>query len=156
MNEYPTWRYVLILMLVIFGFLYALPNLYGDDYAIQLSSRNAAVIPNGFVAQLESVLKKQGVSFSSVVSDAPKSQSVLIRFDDAAAQTKAKDVLEALYKKNFAVALNLAPRTPAWLQAIGANPMRLGLDLRGGVHFLLEVDTAKMLKDRFTRENDYY
>jgi preprotein translocase subunit SecD len=152
MNEYPTWRYVLIIAMVVLGFLYALPNIYGDDYAIQLTSRNSAGIPSGFVTQLKAAMTKQQVGFTSVVSAAPKSQSILIRFSDAAEQTKAKDLLEALYKKNYAVALNLAPRTPKWLQAIGANPMRLGLDLRGGVHFLLEVDTAKMLKDRFTQD----
>lgn len=149
MNHYPRWRYILLIILIAVGVVYALPNLYGDDYAIQLSARNSMAIPVNFSANVTTALKKHHAAFLSIENEP---RDVLIRFAASSDQNQAKDLLQALYNKQYSVALNLAPRTPQWLQDIGAQPMRLGLDLRGGVNFLLYVNLPGMLKDRFTQD----
>lgn len=146
MNQYPLWRYILIAVIVILGILYAAPNLYGEDPAIQITPKNAVALPPTTLALIQDNLKKQNISYLSVNSE--NNNNLLIRFKDTEEQLKAQDVLQAVLGTDYTVALNLAPKTPAWLQAIGAQPMRLGLDLRGGIHFLLEVDTTAMMKER--------
>lgn len=149
MNRYPLWRYILIVILIVLGFLYALPNLYGEDPAIQISNKNGDAIPAQVLSQVSSALNAQQISFSSIK---PEAHSVLIRFLDPNDQLKAQDVIQATLGEDYSVALNLATRTPAWLLAIGAQPMQLGLDLRGGIHFLLYVDTDALIKH--TQEGD--
>lgn len=146
MNRYPLWRYFLILFLVVFGVIYALPNFYGEDPAIQISTQDGSVLPVSLEQQVKQTLTTQKLSFSSVNQQSP--DNLLVRFTDTETQLKAQDVLQAAIGPRYVVALNLAPRTPKWLSAIGANPMKLGLDLRGGIHFLLQVDVAAMLKER--------
>lgn len=144
MNRYPAWRYVLILILVALGVLYALPNLYGDDAAVQISMKGGITLPTTLTSEIESALTQQKISYKSVERE---ENSYLVRLAHADDQSKAQDVLQATLGDKFSVALNLAPRTPDWLQAIGAEPMKLGLDLRGGIHFLYQVDVKSMLKE---------
>ena len=155
MNRYPLWKYILILVLIGLGVIYALPNLYGEDYAIQLSRKASFTAANpsnasDMSASIRTSLQDANVPFISIHSAKPG--TFLIRFKESEQQNKARDVLQADFGKTFSVALNLAPKTPAWLLDLGAQPMRLGLDLRGGVHFLLYVNTPAMLKDRFQQD----
>lgn len=143
MNRYPLWRYILILVLIVIGIIYALPNLYGEDPAIQISNKNGDPLPAQIANQVGTALTAQQIPFSSIK---PEAHDVLIRFVDANDQLRAQDVIQATLGEDYSVALNLATRTPAWLLAIGAQPMQLGLDLRGGIHFLLYVDTDALIK----------
>ncbi|PHQ79603.1 MAG: protein translocase subunit SecD [Coxiella sp. (in: Bacteria)] len=145
MNKYPVWRYVLILVLIVFGVVYALPNWYGDDAAVQISIKGGATIPVGTTVKLQQALKQSQIGYKSVVE---KDGAILVRLTDADTQAKAQDVIQAVLGNKYTVALNLAPRTPQWLQSIGAQPMKLGLDLRGGIHFLYQVDVKAMMKER--------
>ena len=146
MNRYPLWRYLLIIFLVVFGVIYALPNVFGEDPAIQISTQNGAHLPAEVIQKVSAALTQQNISYLSLKQQS--ANDLLIRFKDTEAQLKAQDRIQAALGSNFVVALNLAPRTPHWLSAIGAKPMKLGLDLRGGIHFLLKVDVAAMLKER--------
>ncbi|ATN74570.1 protein translocase subunit SecD [Coxiella burnetii] len=145
MNRYPLWRYILLAVLII-SLIYALPNLYGEDPAIQISAKNSAPI-EAVEEKIKSTLNAQHISYLSV---RPVDNTVLVRFPSTEDQLKAQDVIQAVVGTDYSVALNLAPRTPRWLQAIGAKPMRLGLDLRGGIHFLLDVDVGAMVKAQET------
>ena len=146
MNQYPLWKYILIIVLIIWGVLYALPNFFGEDPAIQVTTQNSTVFPANIEQTLSSGLKKQNLPYLSIKPQS--SHSLLIRFPDTETQLKAQEVVQAVLGSNYVVALNLAPKTPKWLRAIGAEPMKLGLDLRGGIHFLLQVDVDAMLKER--------
>ena len=145
MNHTSIWRYIFIVVLISLGILYALPNLYGDDPAVQVSIKGGADLPTTLVAPITAVLQEQHIAFKSIVADG---NDYLIRLDNPETQAHAQDVIQATLGDSYTVALNLAPRTPAWLQAIGAQSMKLGLDLRGGIHFLYQVDVDSMLKER--------
>ncbi len=136
MNRYPLWKYLLLLVVLVVGLLYALPNLYGEDPAIQISKRDGAV-STALQSQVETVLKKDGFRYKRIEHDG---SSLLVRFYNTDTQLKAIDQIKTALGNQYVVAVNLAPATPGWLRAIGANPMYLGLDLRGGVHFLLQID----------------
>jgi preprotein translocase subunit SecD len=145
MNRYPLWRYILLAVLIILGVLYALPNLYGVDYALQVQPK-AGVAPTPVLGQqITTALDAQRMPYRSITQ---QPYSYLIRFADPEDQLKAQDILQAALGADYTVALNLADRTPAWLLAMGAKPMKLGLDLRGGLHFLFEVDVDGMLKEQ--------
>ena len=137
MNKYPLWKYLIILAVIIPGFLYALPNLFGEDPALQVSATRAAVIDQGTEQQLVSALNDNGIAFSKLQR---QEEGIQLRFKDTDDQLKAKAIVENELGDKYTVALNLLPATPAWMDAIDARPMYLGLDLRGGVHFLMEVD----------------
>jgi preprotein translocase subunit SecD len=137
MNKYPLWKYLIILAVVIPGFLYALPNLYGEDPALQISATRAAIIDESTEQQLKSVLDEKGISFHSLQRT---ENGIQLRFNNTDDQLKAKAAAENELGEKYTIALNLLPATPAWMDAIDAKPMYLGLDLRGGVHFLMEVD----------------
>ena len=137
MNKYPLWKYLIILAVVIPGFIYALPNLFGEDPALQVSATRAAIIDDGTQQQITSALNESGISFSKLQK---LENGIQLRFKDTDDQLKAKAVVENELGDKYTVALNLVPATPAWMDAINARPMYLGLDLRGGVHFLMEVD----------------
>ena len=138
MNQYPAWKYLLIIALLVVGIFYALPNLYGEDPAVQVSSgRSSAAMDDTIQALLESKLGDAGISSISLEVI---ERGLLIRFNNTEDQLAAADLFKDALGPDYVVALNLAPSTPAWLQAINALPMYLGLDLRGGVHFLMEVD----------------
>ena len=136
MNRYSLWKYLLILLLVGAGGLFSLPNIYGKDPALQVSSSRAE-ISELTEFQVASALDEAGIAYKAT---AVREENLIIRFNDEESQLKARAVVEDSLGRNFVVALNLAPATPGWLQRLGAEPMFLGLDLRGGVHFLMEVD----------------
>lgn len=145
MNQYPLWRYVLLAFIILVGVIYALPNLYGEDPAIQISAKEGASITTAELEKrIASNLNTQNIPYQSFQRT---TNTVLVRFPNTEAQLKAQDVIQGSgIGKDYLVALNLASRTPRWLQAIGAKPMRLGLDLQGGIHFLLDVDVNAMIK----------
>ncbi len=155
MNRYPIWKYVIIVIMLLLGTIYSLPNLYGEAPAVQVSPGKATVkLDNASLSKVESLLQAEGLQAGMIQMEG---HSIKARFDDTTAQLKARDALEKAFnpnpaEPNYVVALNLLPRTPAWLQALHANPMYLGLDLRGGVHFLLQVDMAGAL----TKKADVY
>lgn len=137
MNEYPLWRYLLVLIVVTIGVLYALPNLYGDDPALQVSARRSEVVDDALAARVTDALKAANIE---VKRSEMQHKRVLLRFNDVDARAKAREVVEKAVGERYIVALNMAPATPDWLRKIGAKPMYMGLDLRGGVHFLMQVD----------------
>ena len=136
MNRYSIWKYLLILLLVGAGGLFALPNIYGKDPALQISSSRAE-ISELTEFQVSSALDEAGITYKATEV---RAENLIIRFDDEESQLQARAIVEQSLGRNFVVALNLAPATPGWLQRLGAEPMFLGLDLRGGVHFLMAVD----------------
>jgi preprotein translocase subunit SecD len=148
-NHFPLWKNILVLIIFIIGLVYSLPNLYGDDPSVQVSSPQAAKLGQEQANQIESDIKAAGIGIKAFEF---KDGRVLARFNNTDDQLKAADLLRDKMGSDFTVALNLAPTTPAWLQSIGAKAMYLGLDLRGGVHFLLEVDmdaAVKQAEDRY-------
>ncbi len=151
-NRYPVWVNVLILTVLAFGIIYSLPNFYGEDPSVQLSPSRNAKIDQSVQLQIEKLLGDNGLKVkASELND----KRILIRFNDTDTQIKADELLKANMGNNYSVALNLAPATPGWLRAIGAKPMYLGLDLRGGVHFMLQVDmdaAVSQAQDRYAED----
>ncbi|MFC6051430.1 preprotein translocase subunit SecD [Acinetobacter sp. Ac_877] len=144
--RYPAWKYLLILFVLVISTLYALPSLYPDEPAVQISGAKAGTqIDQSIIQKAEQILKSEKIASHD---NSFTNNAALLRLDSSEAQLKAKDALRRGLGDNYVVALNLAPTTPEWLQKIGAKPMKLGLDLRGGVHFLLEVDMDKAISQR--------
>jgi len=137
MNRYSSWKYILILFLIGLGLLFALPNIYGKDPSLQISATRSAEITELTEYQISAALDEAGLSYKNIVLGVG---NLTIRFDDEETQLKAQPIVKESLGRNYVVALNLAPATPNWLSKFGAEPMSLGLDLRGGVHFLMEVD----------------
>ncbi|WP_148714844.1 protein translocase subunit SecD [Chitinolyticbacter meiyuanensis] len=138
MNRYPFWKYLLIAVSLIAALLYTLPNFFGESPAVQISpARSTAKVDQSTHEKVMAALKGAGITPDE---DIPDVASFKLRFRDAETQLKAKDVIQTALGDDYIVALNLLPQTPSWLASIGGKPMFLGLDLRGGVHFLLEVD----------------
>ena len=152
-NQYPLWRYALVLVVSVVGALYALPNLFGFDPALQVSARRSAPVDEVLQTRLEDTLQKGGVALKAAELSGGR---LLLRFADDAARAKAMPLVQgAVDTKQYLVALNLASSTPAWLRGLGGKPMYMGLDLRGGVHFLMQVDTEavrKQMEERFITE----
>ena len=151
MNRYPLWIYILVAITVALGLLYTLPNFFGEAPAVQVSSARATTkIDTATLARVEDALKKAGIQSSGVYQDLT---SIKVRLADTDTQLKAKDLISQSLNPDpqnpsYTVALNLLSRSPGWLTAIHALPMYLGLDLRGGVHFLLQVDMKAALTKR--------
>ncbi|WP_138512768.1 protein translocase subunit SecD [Rhodoferax bucti] len=151
MNRYPVWKYAIILVALVVSGLYALPNLFGEAPAVQVSAAKSAVkVDSAVLARVEQALKDAGLAADAV---ALEGTSIKARFADTDAQLKAKDTIQKAINPDAAdpayiVALNLLSRSPAWLTALHASPMYLGLDLRGGVHFMLQVDMQAALTKR--------
>lgn len=145
MNRYPFWKYILILIVIGAAFLYAAPNLYPEYPAVQIMGSGSTVVDDVALAKVKSALANEHISYQSAQF---QHQTLIFKFDSTDVQLKAKDVIQQSLGENYLVALNLASTTPAWLKAIGAAPMKLGLDLRGGVHFLLQVDVDSVMKQR--------
>jgi len=146
LNRYPLWKSLLIIVSLALGGLYALPNLYPDDLAIQISgARSATVIDEQVLDQVVYALEQADLSTTGVELTA---KNVLVRVADSESQLHTKAVLSDALGDKYVTALNLAPTTPDWLTNLGAGPMKLGLDLRGGVHFLLEVDMVQAVAQR--------
>jgi preprotein translocase subunit SecD len=149
MNQYPAWKYVLIMLIISIGILYALPNLYGEDPALQVTSTRGFALPVELNAEIDNVLTDAQVSYKSREQIGNK---LLYRLESAEEQLKAADALREGLGDQYVVALNLAHATPDALRVVGGKPMTLGLDLQGGVHFLMQVDmdTARSQQlDRF-------
>lgn len=136
MNRYPLWKYILISIVTVLSVLYALPNLYGKDPAVQISSSRGQVTELTLF-EVEAALDDEGIEFDAIEYGL---NTMILRFSDEEIQLRARDAIRAALNNSYSVALNLAPATPDWLAMLGAEPMFLGLDLRGGVNFLLEVD----------------
>ena len=149
MNKFPRWKYALMLIILLFGIVYAIPNLYGDDPAVQLSNQNGTLMNSSAVDQVKKILSEHDIPALSFTLEEFK---LLIRFSSTDIQLRAKEVLEQALGEVYVVAPNLAPATPAWLLAINAHPMKYGLDLQGGVHFLLSVDIQSVITHRMEGE----
>ncbi|WP_374297817.1 protein translocase subunit SecD [Acinetobacter sp.] len=146
--RYPAWKYVLILIVIALSTIYALPSLYPDEHAVQISGSKAGMqIDDSIIKRAEEALQQANIATHD---NTFTNNAALLRMADDKAETqlKAQEVLRRSLGDEYVVALNLAPTTPAWLQKLGAKPMKLGLDLRGGVHFLLEVDMEKAITQR--------
>ena len=148
-NQYPWWKNLLIVVVVLVSALYALPNLYGEDPAVQISSNRGVSINDATVETVRAELKRIGIDDKRMeMTD----RGLIVRFANTEDQLRARDNLEKVLTEGYILALNLAPATPDWLRAMGGQPMYLGLDLRGGVHFLMEVDTdaaVAMAEERY-------
>lgn len=144
--RYPAWKYLLILVVLVVSTLYALPSLYPDEPAVQISGAKAGTqLDASIVQKAEQILQAESIASHN---NSFANNTALLRLDTSEAQLKAQGLLRQKLGDDYVVALNLAPTTPQWLRSIGAKPMKLGLDLRGGVHFLLEVDMSKALAQR--------
>src|SRR5690606_11493467 len=146
MLEFPRWKYAVILIVVVLSVLYASPNLFQKDPAVQVTKNRAgAVVDEALAERVRSILGEAGVEGARV---ALEGDQVLVRLPDAGTQTRAADALRPALGEDYTAALNLVPTTPAWLEALGARPMSLGLDLQGGVHFMMQVDQQAALEKR--------
>ncbi|WMW62378.1 protein translocase subunit SecD [Serratia marcescens] len=137
LNRYPLWKYLMLIVVIFVGLLYALPNIYGEDPAVQITGARGVAASETTLDQVRTVLEKDNIASKSI---ALENGAILARFKDSDVQLRAREALMTELGDKFVVALNLAPATPTWLAMLGAEPMKLGLDLRGGVHFLMEVD----------------
>lgn len=144
MNRYSSWKYILIIIVVVVGIIYALPNLYGSAPALQISASSATAEVSE-LTELQVNIALDDANIESVSMELGDGR-LTIRFADEGTQLRAKDVLQEALGRSHVIALNLAPNTPDWLRSLGAEPMFLGLDLRGGVHFLMEVDMEAAVK----------
>ena len=148
MNRYPVWKYAILLVALLVGLFYTLPNFFGEAPAVQVSSGKSSVkIDTGTQGRVQEALKAAGIAVDAITFDG---NSVKARFDNTDSQLKAKDAIQKALVPDpsdpgYVVALNLLSRSPAWLSSLGAAPMYLGLDLRGGVHFMLQVDMQAAL-----------
>jgi len=153
MNRYPAWKYVVIAIAIAIGLLYTLPNFFPEVPAVQVSTSKATIdVDQTTLATAETALRSANVPFTGSLVDAT---GVKIRFADTDTQLRARDVLQKQFGNDYIVALNLISSSPGWLAALGALPMYLGLDLRGGVHFLLEIDMKGAIDkaaDRYTTD----
>ncbi len=156
MNRYPLWKYLTVLIAVVIGLLYTLPNFFGESPAVQVSSAKATLkIDTATLDRVQTILQQANIPNTGAAFELNGTVgTVRVRFPSTDVQLKARDLIEKTLNPNpaepsYTVALNLLPASPAWLSAIGANPMYLGLDLRGGVHFLLQVDMQGALTSRY-------
>ena len=149
-NQYAPWKYVLLILVVTLGLLYAAPNLYGEDPAVQISHR-INLVDEDELKQISSLLENEKIEYQSISLE---TGNILIRFADTELQLKAATRIGEILRESdtrYGVALNLAPATPDWLTSLNALPMYLGLDLRGGVHFLMEVDMVSAVEKSLER-----
>jgi len=146
LNKYPAWKYVLILLALTLGVIYSLPNLYPDDFSVQVTGAQTSTTVDDRL--LKKVLRKLGEAEIKVKQSDIDGKNLLVRFESNDDQLAAREFLVDELGNDYIAALNMAPSTPDWLQGLGAGPMKLGLDLRGGVHFLLEVDMEKALSQK--------
>jgi preprotein translocase subunit SecD len=147
MNRYPLWKNLVVVLITALGLFYALPNLYGEDPAVQVSSKAVSVDANS-QAQVEQALKTAGIEYKSA---AMEDKTLLVRFPDTDAQLHGLDAIRKDLGQNYTAAMNLAPRTPKWMQSMGMKPMAKGLDLQGGVHFQLLVDLNAAAQGKLQR-----
>ncbi|HAT8179072.1 TPA: protein translocase subunit SecD [Legionella pneumophila] len=144
-NKYPLWKNLMLIVIAVIGFVYAIPNLYTENPVVQISAgtdEDTETIKN----QVESILKNANMDYKALVVE---KDGVEVVFSSTDSQLLARDIIKNNLGSDYTVALNLAPSTPDWLEAIHADPMKQGLDLRGGVHFLLEVDVESVISRRY-------
>ena len=146
LNKYPLWKNLVIVFALVIGFIYALPNFFPDDYAIQITgARGSTEVEQRVLDRALAKLEQEGIEVKSSLLE---ERDALIRLTSSDDQLRARPAVQADLGNEYLVALNMAPSTPGWLRSLGAGPMKLGLDLRGGVHFLLEVDMETALNQR--------
>jgi preprotein translocase subunit SecD len=150
LNQTPLWKYLLVVVVIAVCALYASPNLYGEDHAIQISAGRNAVVNQSLVDTVKTELDAANIASKGISLE---NDQILVRVNDADSQLLAREALEKALGENYYVAMNLAPDTPSWLSGIGGEPMKLGLDLRGGVHFLMEVDMKRAI-DKSLEDSD--
>ncbi|MGH8400549.1 MAG: protein translocase subunit SecD, partial [Gammaproteobacteria bacterium] len=148
LNRYPAWKNIIVVLVTAVGLFYAVPNLYGEDPALQVS-QNGAPVSAATVTDVEQALDTAKLPYKSAVID---QNQVLVRFSDTDTQLRALDVVKKALGDTYTAALNLAPRTPKWMQEIGLKPMSKGLDLQGGVHFQLQVDLDAAVQTTLQRD----
>ncbi|EKF9638716.1 protein translocase subunit SecD [Vibrio cholerae] len=153
LNRYPLWKYLMVVFTIAIAALYALPNIYGEDPAIQITGARGASVDMSTLDAVTSALDKAQLSKKSI---ALENGSILVRFNDTDTQISARDIISEALGNDKIVALNLAPSTPDWLESIGAAPMKLGLDLRGGVHFLMEVDMDAAMEKLVSQQEESF
>ncbi|MBO6258353.1 MAG: protein translocase subunit SecD [Succinivibrio sp.] len=152
LNKFPLWKNILVVLLIAIGFFYALPNLYGEDPALQISGTRGLEIDAATSDRIKAVLDNKNIAGDYTLENG----QLLIRFKSTENQLQAKEVVSKELGDNYVTALNLAPATPAWMRSLGMHPLKLGLDLRGGVHFLMEVDMDEAMKKMRTQlVNDF-
>ena len=152
LNRYPAWKYLLILIIVLVGGLYATPNIFGTDPALQVAAKSRKVVDSSTQKKVMDVLNGAKIAYRRVVLD---DKGLLVRFKDVEGQLQAMDKLGEILGEDYTIAQNIAPAAPDWFASVNALPMYLGLDLRGGLHFLMEVDMDTVLgqtRERFTNE----
>ncbi|TDQ59770.1 preprotein translocase subunit SecD [Mesocricetibacter intestinalis] len=145
LNRYPLWKNLMVIFVVAIGLLYSLPNIYGEDPAVQISGTRGQEATSSTLSEVQRLLDGNGLKTKSILLE---NGAILARFNNTDDQLLAKDKITQQLGQSYSVALNLAPATPDWLSAIGGNPMKWGLDLRGGVRFLMEVDMNTALEKR--------
>ena len=149
MNRYPLWKYLMVFASILLGLLYTLPNFFGETPAVQVSTNRQSIsINNETETRLLAALQQAGIrNDGTILAD----NSLRIRFNNTETQIKARDVIEQTLGDGYITALNLVPNSPEWMAKLRANPMFLGLDLRGGVHFTMQVDMKAALQKTFER-----
>ncbi|HHH13647.1 MAG TPA: protein translocase subunit SecD, partial [Thiolapillus brandeum] len=145
LNKYPLWKNLLVVAVLVLGLFYALPNLFGQDPAIAISGVRGAQVDETLQKQLEAALQKAGVAVKSMEK---KEGRLLVRFGSTTDQQKSQHVIAKVLGEDYSYALTMAANVPAWLTAMGGEPMNLGLDLRGGIHVLIDVDMDAALRDK--------
>lgn len=150
-NRFPAWKYLLIIAVIVLGITYAMPNLFGDDPSVQISPVQNGQFDQATTEQIEQRLTQAGLVPKLLSFDG---NQYLLRFDNVETQLQANDLMREVFGRQAVVALNLAPATPSWLSALGGQPMYLGLDLRGGVHFLMDVDMDAAVANAYRRFDD--
>ena len=146
LNKYPLWKNLVIVIALVIGFVYALPNVFPDDFAVQITgARSSTEVDQRILDRAVDALEADGIQ---VKESELQERDALIRLNDAESQLRARPIVQEALGRDYLVALNMAPSTPEWLESVGAGPMKLGLDLRGGVHFLLEVDMETAVDQR--------
>ena len=148
MNQYPLWKNLMVLAVLILGIWFALPNFYGEDPAVVISKENGQVFSESEVKEIEEYLQEQSSRYTSINQ---KSNQILLRFDQVEEQLFASEIMRPYLGRSATVALSFAPRTPNWIDAVGLKPMSLGLDLRGGVHFKFQVDLGAAIEQRLNQ-----
>ena len=148
MNRYPAWKNIIVVLVTAVGILLALPNIYGEDPALQIT-QSSAPVSQATVTKVEQALKNAKLPFKSAAID---HKQVLVRFTDTDTQLRALDAVKKSLGNGYTAALNLAPRTPYWMQKVGLKPMAKGLDLQGGVHFQLQVDLNAAVQTTLQRD----
>jgi preprotein translocase subunit SecD len=143
MNRYPMWKNILVAIMILIGFIYTIPNFFGESPAVQITpAKSTTKLDSALLSKVEEIFKQENIQYDGVYIDA---RGVKARFASTDTQIKAKDLLQTGLGSDYTVALNLLSRSPEWLRGLGAKPMYLGLDLRGGVHFLMQVDMKAAL-----------